>query len=77
MGFFLFATASVPALGPIQSPIQRIPGVLTPRVKRPGREANHSPSSRAHVRKAWSYISTPPTPINGVAFSQAQIQLYL
>jgi len=25
MGFFLFATASVPALGPIQSPIQRIP----------------------------------------------------
>jgi hypothetical protein len=30
-----------------------------PGVKRPGREADHSPSSRAEVKNAWSYTSTP------------------
>jgi hypothetical protein len=28
-------------------------------VKRPGREADHSPPSNAEVKNAWSYISTP------------------
>jgi hypothetical protein len=28
--------------------------VLTPRVKRPGREADHSPSSSGEVKNAWS-----------------------
>jgi hypothetical protein len=28
-------------------------------VKRPGREADHSPPSRAEVKNAWSYTSTP------------------
>jgi hypothetical protein len=28
-------------------------------VKRPGREADHSPSSSAEVKNAWNYISTP------------------
>jgi len=43
--FFLFATASSPALGPTQPPIQLAPGV-----KRPGREADHSPPSSAEVK---------------------------
>jgi hypothetical protein len=30
-----------------------------PGVKRPGREADHSPPSSAEVKNAWSYISTP------------------
>jgi hypothetical protein len=34
-------------------------GALPPEVKRQGREADHSSSSSAAVRKAWSYISTP------------------
>jgi hypothetical protein len=35
---------SRPALGPTQSPVQWVPGVLSPAVKaRPGREADHSP----------------------------------
>jgi hypothetical protein len=28
-------------------------------VKRPGSEADHSPSTRAEVKNAWSYTSTP------------------
>jgi hypothetical protein len=29
-------------------------------VKRSGREADHSPPSRAEVKNAWRYTSTPP-----------------
>jgi hypothetical protein len=59
LGIFLFATASRPALGPIEPPIQWIPRVLSPGVKRPGREADHSPPSSAEVKKTWRYTSTP------------------
>jgi hypothetical protein len=31
-----------------------------PRVKRPGREANHSPPSSAEVKSVWPYTSNPP-----------------
>jgi hypothetical protein len=55
---FLFPTAvSRPALGPTQSPIQWIPGVLTPVVTRPGRKADHSHPSSAENKNAWSYTS--------------------
>jgi hypothetical protein len=37
----LFTTKSRPALGPTQPPIQGVPGALSLRVKRPGREADH------------------------------------
>jgi len=36
-----------------------VPGALSLRVKWPGREADHSPSSSAEVKNAWSYTSTP------------------
>jgi hypothetical protein len=45
----LFTTVSRPALGPIQPPIQWVPGALSPGVKRPGREADHSQSERTVV----------------------------
>jgi hypothetical protein len=44
LGIFLFTTASRTALGPTQPPIQWEPGALSLGVKRPGREADHSPS---------------------------------
>jgi hypothetical protein len=50
LGIFLFTTASRTALGPTQSPIQWVPGDLSLGIKRPGREADHSPSSRAEVK---------------------------
>jgi hypothetical protein len=36
-------------------------GVLSPEVKRPWREADHSPPSSAKVKNAWRYTSTPNT----------------
>jgi hypothetical protein len=59
LGIFLFTTASRTALGPTQPPIQSVPWVFSVRVKRPGREADHSPPSSAEVKNAWSYTSTP------------------
>jgi hypothetical protein len=31
-----------------------------PGVKRPGREADHSPQTSTEVKKTWVYTSTPP-----------------
>jgi hypothetical protein len=55
---FLFSTSSRQVLGPTQPPIQWISGALSPKVKRSGREADHSPTS-ARVNKTWIYTSTP------------------
>jgi hypothetical protein len=57
---FLFSKSSRPALGSTQPPIQWVPGALSPEVKRPGREADHSPPSSAKVKKIWIYTSTSP-----------------
>jgi hypothetical protein len=38
-------------------------------VKRPEREADHSPPSSAEVKNAWSYTSTPPIRLHGVVLS--------
>jgi hypothetical protein len=58
LGSFLFTTASRPALGPTQPPIQWVLGSLSLGVYRPRRETDHSPPSSAEVRNAWSYTST-------------------
>jgi hypothetical protein len=54
---FLFTIASRPVLGPIQPPIQWVPGALSLGVKQQGCEADHSPPSSAKVKNAWSYTS--------------------
>jgi hypothetical protein len=77
LGIFLFTTASRTALEPTQRPIQWVPGVLSVGVKRPVREADHSPPFSAEAKNAWSYTSTPPIRIHGVVLSEAQGQLYL
>jgi hypothetical protein len=56
---FLLSTSSRPVLEPTQLPIQGVPGALSPAVKRPGREADHSPPSSAEVKNAWMYTSIP------------------
>jgi hypothetical protein len=55
----LFPTSPRPALGSTQPPIQWVTGSLSPGVKRPGREADHSPPASAEVKKMWIYTSTP------------------
>jgi len=54
------------ALGPTQSPIRWVPGIM-----RPGSESDNSPPSSVEVKNAWSYISTPPCALaayTGTAF---------
>jgi hypothetical protein len=51
LGIFLFTTASRTALGPIQPPIQWVPGAVSLEVEWPGREADHSPPSSAEVKE--------------------------
>jgi hypothetical protein len=58
LGIFLF-TASRTALGPTQPPIQWVAGALSLGVKRPGREANHSPHLVPRSRKRGTI---PPLP---------------
>jgi hypothetical protein len=45
--------------GTTQPPIQFVPGALSLGVKRPKREADHSPPYSAEVKNVWSYTSTP------------------
>jgi hypothetical protein len=42
-----------------QPPIQWVPGALSLGVKRPGREADHSPPASVEVKRMWIYTSTP------------------
>jgi hypothetical protein len=69
LGNFLFTTASRPGLGPIQPPIQWVPGALSLGIKRPGHEADHSLPSSVEVKNTWSYTSTTPLRLHGVMFS--------
>jgi hypothetical protein len=69
MRIFLFTTASRPALGPTQPPVQWVPASLSREVKRSGSEAEHSPPSSAEVKCAWSYTSTPPIRLDGVVLN--------
>jgi len=45
-GILLVATASELALGPTEPPVQWVQKALSPRVKRPDREPDHSPPHR-------------------------------
>jgi hypothetical protein len=58
MGIFLFTTVSRTALRPTQPPIQWVQGDHSLGVKRPRREADHSPPSSARIKNAWNYTST-------------------
>jgi hypothetical protein len=65
--------------GPTQPPIQWVPGALSLVVKRPGREADHSPPSSAKVRMRGAI---PPLPqFSFMAWcsikAQGQLCLYL
>lgn len=51
-------TASIPALGPTQRPIQWVLDALTPELKRQGREVGCSPVSSVEVKKGRNCAST-------------------
>jgi hypothetical protein len=45
--------------GAHEPPIEWVRGALFPGVKRPAREADHSPPCSAEVKNAWNYTSIP------------------
>jgi hypothetical protein len=51
VGSRIFSKSSRPALGSMQPPIQWVLRALSPGVKRPGREADHSPLTIAEFKK--------------------------
>jgi hypothetical protein len=57
---FHFSMLSSPALVPKNPPVNWVLGALSPGVKWPRREADHSPPASAEVMKTWLYTSTPP-----------------
>jgi hypothetical protein len=65
----LFSTSSRPALRSTQPPIQWVPGDVSSGIKRPGREADHSPPASAEVKKMWINTSTLPYAYMGVVLN--------
>jgi hypothetical protein len=65
--FFLFATTSRSALGTTQPPIQWVTRFLSPGVKRPVREADHSPPTTAEAESIYTsnspYVFTAWYPV--------------
>jgi hypothetical protein len=55
-----FSISYRPVLGATQPPIQKVPKALSPVIKQPWREADHSPRTSAEIKKTWIYTSTPP-----------------
>jgi hypothetical protein len=63
LGIFLFTAVSRMALGPTQTPIQWVPGVLSLGLKQLGREVDHSPPCSAEVKELMElYLHSPNTP---------------
>jgi hypothetical protein len=52
-------------MGPRQLPIPWVPGPF-PGVKRPERDVDHSPPSRAQIKTVWSYTSAHPIRLHDV-----------
>jgi hypothetical protein len=57
----LFSIASGTVPGPTQPPIQLVSGAVSPRIKRPRRESDHSPSSSTKVKKGGAIPPLPHT----------------
>jgi hypothetical protein len=57
---YLFFKRSKPDMGQTQPHIQFELGVISPKVKRPRREADHSPLSSTEVKNEWSHMPLPP-----------------
>jgi len=55
--FFLFATTFRLVLGPTQTSLQWVPGALSPGLKWPEHEGDHSPPSNVDVKRAWVSLS--------------------
>jgi hypothetical protein len=72
VGSRIFSSPSCPdrLWGPLnQPPIQWVPGTLSPGVKRPGFEADHSPLTSAEAKKNLAIYIHSPIRLHGVVFN--------
>jgi hypothetical protein len=75
---FCFATASTPALGPMQVSTPVDNKALSREVKRPEHESDCSPPFSSDVKNEWSCTSTPAIYLHGLMCSWAQgLYLYI
>jgi hypothetical protein len=73
---FISTIASMPFLCAPQPPIHCLPGALSPGMKRPGRETNHSPPYSTEVKNTWSYNFSPPYVYIAWCLVEYERQLY-
>jgi hypothetical protein len=74
LGIFLFTTVSRMALGPANVLSNGHQGLCLWGIKRPGREADHSPPSTAEVKKRVQlYLHSPNTPSQRGAQLKAKV----
>jgi hypothetical protein len=66
-GFFL------QLLCPTQSPVQWVPGFSPGGKVRPGRDADHSPSSSAEVKNEYELHAAPPPPPKSMACTEQHL----
>jgi hypothetical protein len=66
---FRFSISSIPAQGPTQPPVKWVPWPLSPVVKWPRREAEHSPATIAENKQKWIYTSTNPRRLHVVVLN--------
>jgi hypothetical protein len=76
LGIFLFNTASREALEHNQPPTQWVPETISLGVKRPGREAAHSPPFSAEVKKRGAILLLPQYAFMAWCLVREQGQLY-
>jgi hypothetical protein len=76
-GWEFFSPPVQTSFGSIRPLTKGVPGALSLGVKRPGREADHSPPSNAEFKNVWNYTSTPQYAFMARCSIKAQGQLYL
>jgi len=69
MGIFSLRHCIQTGTGATLPHILWVPGALTPGVKHPGHEPDHSPPCSAEVKNAWRYTSTPLIHLQGVVLN--------
>jgi hypothetical protein len=67
--YFLLRINYEPALGYIQPLIQWVSEALSSGIKRPRREADHSPPTSAKIKNTWIYTSIPLTRLRDVVLN--------
>jgi hypothetical protein len=52
-----------------------VPGDLSLRLRRPGREFDHPPQPSSEIKNAWNYVSIPPMFLRGIMVNETEGQL--